>query len=83
MRQECEVAYCAAEDYKGKPRVCDAIRNAGIEPQLKPCAHCGSTPKLIEIGGGFQVICDGCGMRTCVTTRTDITTEAWNRRVTP
>ncbi len=48
------------------------------EIELKPCPFCGSKAKLMRVGAGRIVKCEGCGVSTSFLA--DDAAQAWNTR---
>lgn len=48
------------------------------EIELKPCPFCGSKAKLMRVGAGRIVKCEGCGVSTSF--MADDAAQAWNAR---
>lgn len=48
------------------------------EIELKPCPFCGSKAKLMRVGAGRIVKCEGCGVSTSFLA--DDAAQAWNAR---
>lgn len=46
--------------------------------ELKPCPFCGSKAKLMRVGAGRIVKCEGCGVSTSFLA--DDAVKAWNTR---
>lgn len=47
--------------------------------ELKPCPFCGSKAKLMRVGAGRIVKCEGCGVSTSFLA--DDAAQAWNTRI--
>lgn len=47
--------------------------------KLKPCPFCGSEARLLHVGSGRTVKCQGCGVSTSFMAEDPV--DGWNRRV--